>query len=295
MKKCLFTFAFSAIALLGLPSCSTNPPTNSVTNITTPDSNSQTAIKAGGSSSTVDFLQTLKQAYESTNKNQQVTLLEPGQSENIIAGIKQGLVDVGAISKTLKPEEKDAIEFSQVVKDALLVATHPSVTQVNNLTTQDLQGIYSGSITNWQQLGGPDASIVVLDRPEDESAKRLLRQHYLGKDLPNSPNAVVMRKEGELIQTLQSTPHSIGAFSLAYAVSHNLLVNRLSLNGIESTPENLKAGNYPMVRTIGIVWHQKPSEATKSFIDYILSQPASTVLEQAGFASVTQQAVSQKK
>ncbi|WP_414566338.1 MULTISPECIES: substrate-binding domain-containing protein [unclassified Anabaena] len=296
MKKCLFIFAFSAIALLGLPSCSTNPNSTAVTNITTPDSNSQTAIKVGGSSSTVNFWQTLKQAYESTNKNQQLILLEPGQSENTIAGIKQGLVDVGAISKTLKPEENDGtLEFFQVVKDALLVATHPSVTQVNNLTTQDLQGIYSGSITNWQQLGGPDASIVVLDRPEDESAKRLLRQHYLGKDLPNSPNAVVMRKEGELIQTLQSTPHSIGAFSLAYAVSHNLQVNRLSLNGIESTPENLKAGNYPMVRTIGIVWSKQPSQTTKSFVDYILSQPASIVLEQAGFASVTQQAVSQKK
>ena len=157
---------------------------------------------------------------------------------------------------------------------------------MKNLTTEDIKGIYSGTITNWKQVGGNDAKIVLLDRPEDESAKRLLRKHYLGNDLKSSPEAVVLRKETELIQTIQSTPYSIGSFSLAHAISDKLPVNRLSLNGIEPTRENVEAGKYPMVRTISIVWHKNPTEATQSLIKYISSSPGINAMEQSGFISV---------
>ncbi len=288
MKQSLVILALSAIALLALPSCTTSgsaPVPTATPNVAT---STQASIKVGGSSSTLGLIKVLQDYYESSVKNVKITQLEPGQSENIIDGIKQKLVDLGAISKTLKPEENDgSLESREVAHDALLVATHPSVTGVKNLTTEDLKGIYSGAIANWKQVGGNDAKIVLLDRPEDESAKRLLRKHYLGTDLKSSPEAVVLRKEGELVQAIQSTPDSIGAFSLAHAISHKLSVNRLSLNGIEPTRENVKAGKYPMVRTISIVWHKNPTEATQALIQYISSPPGINAMEQSGFIYVT--------
>jgi phosphate transport system substrate-binding protein len=296
MQRNIVIFTLGAIALLGLSSCSPNNSTSSTPVATTAASKTLTSVKAGGSSSGKDFLRILKTAYESSDKTKQIILSEPGQSENIIAGVKQGLLDLGAISKSLKPEENDgSLEFREVAQDILLVATHSSVTGVKNLTTENLKAVYSGKITNWKQLGGPDASIVVLDRPEDESAKRLLRQHYLGKDLQNAPNAVILRKEGELIQSIQSTPYSIGAFSLAHAISHKLNVNRLSLNNIEPTAENLQTGQYPMARTIGIVWNKKASEATKSLVSYIFSPAGTKILEQSGFAYTTQATATKSK
>jgi phosphate transport system substrate-binding protein len=287
MKQNLVTLALSAIALLGLPSCTTS---SSVPAPTAPQSvatSTETSIKLGASSSTLGVMKVLQTNYEATAKNVKITHLEPGQSENIIDGIKQRVVDLGAISKTLKPEENDgSLESREVAQDALLVATHPSVTGVKNLTTEDIKGIYSGTIANWQQVGGTDAKIVLLDRPEDESAKRLLRKHYLGNDLKSSPEAIIFRKEGELIQAIQSTPYSIGAFSLAHAISDKLPVNRLSLNGVEPTPENVEAGNYPMVRTISIVWHKNPTEATQALIKYISSPPGINAMKQSGFISV---------
>lgn len=294
MKKNIAIITLGAIALIALPSCSTNASAPPAPTTATAAANPQAEIKAGGSSSTVDFLRTMAAAYEASAKTGQITLLEPGQSENILAGAQQSLIDIGVLSKSLKSDELDSsLESREVAHDALLVATHPSVTGVKNLTTANLQAIYSGSVTNWQQLEGPDAEIVVLDRPEDESAKRLLREHYLGQELQNAPNAVVLRKEGELIQTIQSTPYSIGAFSLAHAISHNLPVNRLSLNDIDPTPENVKMGQYVMVRTISIVWNKNASQATQSFISYIFSQPGTTVLEQAGFAGINPTTASQ--
>jgi phosphate transport system substrate-binding protein len=286
----LVILSISALMLLPLGSCT---QTNSA------QLNSTTAapvsIKVGGSTSTVGLLTLLETNYAASNKNVKVTQLKPGQSESIVEGIKLGVVDVGTISKAaLKKETHTSMLNSrEIVQDLLLVATHPSVTKVKNLTTKNLQDIYSGRISNWQQLGGPNAKIVLLDRPEDESAKQILRKYYLGTDLKNSPQAVVFRKEGELIGAIEITPYSIGAFSLAYAVSHQLPVNRLSLNGFAPTPANFTAKKYPMVREIAIVWHKNASAATQDFIQYIASPPAISAIAQAGFMPVPHQSIGQ--
>jgi phosphate transport system substrate-binding protein len=210
--------------------------------------------------------------------------LPPSQSESTIAGVKEGLLDLGSISKQLTPEELgDKLAYREIAKDALLVATHPSVTGVNNLTTENLKGIYSGAITNWKQIGGPDAKIIVLDRPEDESTKRLLRKYYLGEQLKNSPTAVIMRQEPDLIAAIGTNPYSIGAFSLAYAIFHQLPANRLSLNGIAPTPENVRSNKYQMIRTIGIVSAKIPSEASQEYIDFALSREGREILNKSGF------------
>ena len=247
------------------------------------------SIKIGGSTSTVGLLTLLETNYSQSHKNVKITQLKPGQSESIIEGIKLGVVDVGTISKAaLKKETNNSILNSrEIVQDLLLVATHPSAIGVKNLTTKNLQDIYSGTISNWQQIGGPNAKIVLLDRPDDESAKQILRKYHLGKDLKNSPTAVVFRKEGELIQAIESTPYSIGAFSLAHAVSHRLPVNRLSLNGFAPTPANFKTKKYPMVREIAVVWHKNAAATTQNFIQYLSSPPAINAMAQAGFMPVT--------
>jgi phosphate transport system substrate-binding protein len=283
----------SAIALLGTSGCS--PQNATPTAPTNNQIQSQAApLKIAGSSSAADSLQILKSGYEANTPGVQLTLLDSMQSENIITGVKQGLLDLGGISRALKPEESDStIEFRAIAQDALLVATHPSVTGVKNLSTENLKAIYSGTATNWKEFGGPDAAIVLLDRPEDESAKRLLRKHYLGDDLPQAPNAVVLRKESELVQMVQSTPHSIGAFSLANAVHNKLTVNRLSLNQIEPTTDNLKNSQYPMSRTIGILWRKNSNAQTMA--NYMTSEAASKVLEQAGFAVTPQVATANTK
>jgi phosphate transport system substrate-binding protein len=287
MKRPLVLLVLSAIALIGLPSCTANSSStvDSAPNSTNPTT--QNSFKIGGSSSAFSLLKTLTTQYQSTTSNTQITELEPGQSENIIAGVKQGFIDIGSISKALKPNENDgSLESREIAKDALLVATHPSVTGVKNLTTENLKAIYSGTATNWQQFGGPNAKIVLLDRPEDESAKRLLRKHYLGSALPNSPGAIVLRQEGELIQAIQSTPYSIGAFSLAYAISHNLPMHRLSLNGVQPSPETLKSGKYAMARTIFIIWKKNASDSTQTLVRYLFSPSSSQTLEQSGFMAI---------
>jgi phosphate transport system substrate-binding protein len=287
MRHRFSLLALIPIALIGLPSCTAAPKTPEPLTQTS-STPQKTAIKIAGSSSAYPLLKTLSTQYEATTQTTKIEALEPGQSESVIAGVKQKIIDIGSISKTLKPEDNDGtLESREVAQDGLLVATNSSVTGITNLTTENLKAIYSGSVTNWKTLGGPDAEIVVLDRPEDESAKRLLRKHYLGAELPNSPSAIVLRKEGELIQAVQNTPHSIGAFSLAQAISQKLPVNRISLNGIEPTTETIKANQYPMLRSIVLIWHKNPSPATQAFMTHIFSASGREILAKSGFVVVS--------
>ncbi|MDM9384778.1 substrate-binding domain-containing protein [Chlorogloeopsis sp. ULAP01] len=276
--------AILAVELAGVTGCTSNTSTQLQANI-----QAQQKIQISGSSSTYPALKVLADAYSAQAQNTQVTFLPPNQSEATIAGVKEGILEIGSISKVLKPEENDgSIQYKEAAKDALLVATHPSVKGINNLTTEQLKAIYSGKIKNWKNLGGTDAKIVVLDRPEDESAKRLLRQYYLGKELKNTPDAIVLREEDDLIAAVRNTPYSIGAFSLAYAISHKLPVNRLSLNGVEPNSDNIRNGKYQMVRNIGIISKKTPKAPVQQFINFTLSEAGAEVLHKSGFVSSSQ-------
>ncbi|WP_016874818.1 substrate-binding domain-containing protein, partial [Chlorogloeopsis fritschii] len=272
------------VELAGVTGCTSNTSTQPQANI-----QAQQKIQISGSSSTYPALKVLADTYSAQAQNTQVTFLPPNQSEATIAGVKEGILEIGSISKVLKPEENDgSMEYREVSKDALLVATHPSVKGITNLTTEQLKAIYSGKINNWKNLGGTDAKIVVLDRPEDESAKRLLRKYYLGKELKNAPDAIVLREESDLIAAIQNTPHSVGAFSLAYAISHQLPVNRLSLNGVEPSADNVRNGKYQMVRNIGIISKKTPKAPVQQFINFTFSEAGAEVLRKSGFVPSSQ-------
>ncbi|MEO1353551.1 MAG: substrate-binding domain-containing protein [Cyanobacteria bacterium J06635_15] len=278
----------STMALLPI-GCTANPtetvdvPDQATETSTSPQS--QQIIKITGAGTPYPAMELLATAYTSQTNDTTITFLESSQTGGGIAGVKEGLVEIGTATRAPKAEEAaDDLVHREFAKDALLVATHPSIEGVTNLTTEELQAIYSGQATNWQDFGGPDATIVVLDRAEDESAKRLLREYYLGADLENAPDAVVLRNESDLIEAIQTTPYSIGAFSLAQSIAKDLPVNPISLNGVAPTTETLASGDYAMARTLGIVWYGTPSETTQAFIDFIFSEAGANVLTQAGFS-----------
>ncbi len=239
-----------------------------------------------GASTPYPAIQQLATAYAPHGSDTKVTFLESSQSSGGIAGVKEGWAEIGTVTRPPKPEEdSDNLAYRALAKDALLVATHPSVDEIQNLTTEALQSIYSGQATNWQEFGGPDAEIIVLDRAEDTSAKRLLRKHYLGPTLQNSPTSIMLRYESDLIEAIQDTPYSIGIISLAKATVNALPVNIISLDGIAPTAKNLNSDKYVMYRTLGIVWDGTPGKETQEFIDFIFSETGADILQQAGYST----------
>ncbi len=281
-------FLVSGMISLLLTSCTPSPNSEATAPSTTPETEQQQQIiRASGGSSTIEVLQLLMDAYTKKATNTQANFLPASQSESTLAGVQAGLLDIGSLSKTLKPTEiPDDLAQRVIAQDGIVVATNPTVEGVTNLTTDNLKAIYSGQAKNWQEFGGPDAPIVVLDRPEDESAKRLLREYYLGKDLVTSPDAVILRKQDELVAALQSTPYSIGAFSLATSIYEKVPVNRLNLNGIAPTPDNIKSGKYLMVRPVTLVFKNPPAPPVQGFLDFLSSPEAIALLTETGYVPV---------
>ncbi|CBN54406.1 MULTISPECIES: PstS family phosphate ABC transporter substrate-binding protein [Kamptonema] len=269
--------------LLSLTSCT--PVTTAQKNV---EPQSRQTVKISGAGAIYPALKVVAEAYEKKVTNTEIIFFPPNQSGGGIAGVKNSLVDIGALTRQLTTEENNGqLTYREIAKDALVVATNQSVKGVKNLQTKDLQKIYSGEIVNWRDLGGPDAKIIVLDRPEDESAKKLLRKYYLGKSVTITSSAVLLSQEPELIRAMQDTPYSIGYFSLAYAIANNLVVNRLSLDNIAATVENVKAEKYLMVRTLGIVYKTTPSQTVQGFLDFVASEEGATELLQSGFVPST--------
>lgn len=250
---------------------------------------SQQTVKVIGAATVFPLLQALAAKFEGTAQGIKIVFLPASHTAGGITGVRDELVDIGTVTRAPKPDEQDDhVRYRELAKDGLLVATNASVKGIADVKTEELRKVYSGALRNWRELGGSDGEIVVLDRPEDESAKILLREQYLGKDLKIAPTAILLQQEPELISTMRDTPNSIGAFSLAYAMVNNLPFNRLSLDGVTPTVENISAGRYKMVRSLGIVWRTTPSEATKEFVDFIFSEAGLTVMRQAGVAPSTQ-------
>jgi len=243
-------------------------------------------IKIIGASTPYPALELLAQAYSQETTGVEVVFLDSSQSSGGIEAVKQGLAEIGTVTRLPKPEEADErLTYRAIARDALLVATHPTVTGFNGLTTQQLQDIYSGKITNWKDLSGPAADIIILDRAEDTSAKRLLREYYLGSNLANASDAITLSRESDMVDALQGTAYSIGMLSLAKATRQSLAINHINLDGIEPIPQSIDAGQYDMHRTLGIVWYDQPSPTTQRFIDFVFSPSGSAVLEAAGFAA----------
>ncbi|OCQ90184.1 phosphate ABC transporter substrate-binding protein [Nostoc sp. MBR 210] len=284
--KIITTRILLGLVLFGLCSCNSVKSTNTTNNSPITSQNNlqtQPPIKLAPSSSSVTLLKVLTEAYQANNKTDTFEFVSQSQSEGVIAALKNGIVDIAGSSHKLKPEEDDGkIQYREIAQDLLVVATHNSVKSVTNLTTDQLKSIYAGKITNWKELGGPNAKIVVLDRPEDESAKKILRKYYLGQD-KTTTQAVILNKEGELIDTIQSTPYSIGAFSLAYSLINQLPVNHLNLNGNAPNKENFTSGKYQMVRHLGLIWQKTPTSNTQKFIDFVFSPEGTKLLQDKGF------------
>jgi phosphate transport system substrate-binding protein len=167
-------YGLGAIALCLLGSCSTGntDPTTTET------------IQIGGSSETLEVIEAVAEAYEASGAEVEIEFLPPSQSSARHRGGPKPNCWISVPSAAeLSTADLDNEQYIALVNTPLVIAVHETVTGIDNLTATDLKGIYDGTTTNWQTLGGPDAEIVLLDVSEDENEKALLRNKVLGTEL----------------------------------------------------------------------------------------------------------------
>ncbi len=240
-------------------------------------------IKIAGSGTCRSLIEILTREYSKSHPEVKIKILPNTRSRGGIEGVAQGLLDVGLVSRKLKPEEKAlGLTYLALSNDGLVVATHNSV-KIKNLSTQQVKDIYSGKIKNWKELGGEDAPIVVLDHNEDEAAKIIFRQYVLGKTLSVTKTAIILYYETDMVEALKKTPNTIGYLSLGCALSNKIPINLVSLDGVTPSVANVLSGKYKVIRPLGIVYKKLTPQA-ENLIDFFRSDEAKKLMIKNGFA-----------
>jgi phosphate transport system substrate-binding protein len=238
-----------------------------------------------GSYACLPLLKLLTTEYSKSHLDIRFTYLPGSSSTAAFTGIKDGTIDIGAISRgpTEPGEESPGAVQKTLSRDALVFATHKDV-NVYNLTDEQLRLIYSGAISNWKDVGGPDSPIVVLDRAENETVKEIVRQHCLGQTVITS-SATILYSEPDMNKALELTSGSIGYVSYGGYKTLKLPFNIPKHNNAYPGVETVDDGSYTMTRTLGLVVDKDAGNDVKDFVAWTGSKEAKSLMEKNGYAA----------
>ncbi|MBQ4093402.1 MAG: phosphate ABC transporter substrate-binding protein, partial [Firmicutes bacterium] len=190
-----------------------------------------------------------------------------------------GRCDIGLSSRSLKEEEKaNGLTETVLAYDGIAIIVNTE-NPVNDLSLEDIAAIYTGKITNWSELGGADAEIVLIGREAGSGTRDGFESITETEDL------CLYRQEltstGDVITTVSQNPGAIGYASLA---SVEDAVKIVTVNGVSPTEESIKDGSYAVQRPFVLVTKADTalSETAQSFFDYITSVDAIEIIVSAG-------------
>ena len=235
-------------------------------------------ITISGSTSVGPTMEVLAEVYEKNN-DVNIEVQQVGSS----AGIKNtidGTSDLGMSSRDLKDEETKEVDGTQIAIDGIAVITN-TANKVTNLTSEQVKDIFTGKITNWKEVGGEDAQIVVVSR-EDGSGTRDGFQDILGFESDElTKDAQICDGSGNVKSTVEGNENAIAYISFGYLGD---TLNDVKIDGVEPTDANVVDGKYPISRPF-IVVNKKDglSDVAKAFVDFIMSEEGQNIVAEEGF------------
>ncbi|WP_135555267.1 phosphate ABC transporter substrate-binding protein [Paenibacillus cymbidii] len=191
-------------------------------------------------------------------------------------GSGKGVTDVatGASDIGNSDVEADAQYKSQLVDHIVVLAPFALIVNkgvgVDNLTKQQAADIFMGKITNWKDVGGKDAKITVVHRPESSGSRKLVKQIVLSNQ-EFTKDGVQQDTSKAVAEAVGSTDNSIGYVDVPYIKQYADKIKALKLDGTEYSSENIKSGKYLLFGQEHMYTKGEATGATKAFLDYIMS------------------------
>lgn len=241
-------------------------------------------ISVAGSTTVQPLAELLAEAFTAQNPDVQIEIQGGGSS----VGVKsagEGTVDIGAASREIKSSELDefpSLEIFTIARDGIAIGVHPEVA-VDGLTTDQVRDIFAGTITNWSEVGGPDAAIAVIAREEGSGTRGAFEELVMGKESPIVDTALLFPSNGALRTALSTTPDSIGFLSFGYLDES---VKALEIDGAAATAENAQSGAYPVVRPLNMLTNGEPTGVVKVWLDFILGPLGQQIAVEDGYLPV---------
>ena len=274
----------------------------SCTSIDSSPSSPQTAtayIENKGSDTIVNLALAWAEQYQADHADVRISVTGGGSGTGI-AALVNGTVDIANPSRQIKGEELaeakakgiEPVEFV-IARDAIAVIVNPE-NPVSELTLQQIADIYSGKITNWQEVGGEDRPIVRLSRETNSGTHVYFLETVLrlgdkeNKTLFSMDTLLLPSSEG-IIYEVRQNPNAIGYDGLGY-VPHDLKMIAIAKEQggayILPSADTVNDGTYPIARDLYMYTAGQPTGAVKAYLDWILSPAAQAIVTKLGFVPI---------
>ena len=278
MKKFLTVLLAGALSLALLAGCGSNGNTSAPASSASGGGELTGSVATDGSTSMKSVIGALGEAFQNANSGVTFTYNPTGSGSGIQA-VSEGRCDIGLASRGLKDDEKSSgLTETVLAYDGIAVVVSPE-NPVSDLTLEQIAKIYTGEITNWKDVGGNDAEIVLIGREAGSGT----RDGF--ESITGTEEACQYRQEltstGDVIATVSQNPNAIGYASLS-AVKDT--VKALSVGGVAPSEDTVKDGSYVIQRPFVLVTKDGVTlnPAAQAFFDYATSAEAAPIIAQAG-------------
>lgn len=227
-----------------------------------------------GSTSVQPVAEKLVSEYNQTHSGVEINVQGGGSSVGIKSA-QDGTADIGSSSKEVKGSDASGLKQYELGKDGIVIAVN-NENGISDLTTDQLKGIYSGNITNWNQVGGNDGKINLITREEGSGTLDAFQKLVLGNDSMKK-DAVVQSSTEAVKQSVAQDPNAIGFISYAHMSDD---VKSVSVDGISPSDSTIGDGSYKLQRPFIFLTKGEPTGETKKFLDWVMSDEGKKVLQQ---------------
>ena len=237
-------------------------------------------VTTGGSTSMEKVIGALQESFMEQNSGVDVTY-DPTGSGAGITGAQEGSLDIGLSSRALKDGET-GVSATVIALDGIGIIVNNANT-VEDLTTDQIAAIATGEVTNWKEVGGPDAEIVMIGREAGSGTRDGFESILKVSD--KCKYAQELTATGAVIAAVQANENAIGYASLA-ALDDS--VKALKVNGIACTEETVKDGSYAVQRPFNFIVKKDAqlSDAAQAFLTYATDGSANDWILEAGCVPV---------
>ncbi len=236
-------------------------------------------VQMAGSTTVQPLAEVLAEAFMAENPEVKIEVQGGGSSVGVTSA-GEGTVDIGNASRNVEDSELEAFPGLQVFTiayDGIAIVTNPDH-DLPSLTIDQVKGIFSGEITNYAEVGGPDAEIVVVSREEGSGTRAAFEELVMAfgdEAALITEKALLQQSNGQIRTTVSTTPNSIGYLSFGFLDES---VNAVSIDGVEPTMENVKAGAYAIYRPLNMLTNGAPNNLAQVFLDFILSEAGQAIV-----------------
>jgi phosphate transport system substrate-binding protein len=239
-----------------------------------------------GSSTVAPLIGDMAKRFEALHPKVRIDV-QTGGSTRGINDARDGLADIGMVSRSLSASEQDLIGHV-IALDGIGVMLN-SANTIKSLSKEQLTKIYTGVITNWNEVGGSDGKITVVNKAEGRSTLELFLT-YTGLKTTQIKAHIIIGDNEQGIKTVAGNPRAIGYVSIGsaeFAESQGVKVKLLAAERVDATTANVANRTYPLARPLLLVTKKEASTLAQAFIEFAKSEKVHDIVKSQFFVPIT--------